>query len=369
MQSTLLRFLFITGTAATVAACSSGAAPSVPTAPIPPVSSNNGTPLLVGPYTGTFTEYNLPGAQSAPGDITVGPDGAVWFTVNTGIDRLTGGGTITSFPVPSNVIVPAAPAPGVYPGIASASGALWYGMSGIFPDDPSNADQHLIRQPISGAPTVGPLLAVDAVFQHLRAAPDGVTLWAGAISGDFGIVQHCSPVGCGETDLGAELFPGDVAVASDGDAYVTVMGLIPHDSLVLAISPSAGVLHQFTLPDGTNPMGITFGPDGALWITLEGSNSIGRLTTSGAFTQFPLPTPNANPFEIIKGTDGALWFTENAGNKIGRITTSGAITEYTVPTPNAHPSGITTCPQQCENAHERIWFTETQAGKVGEFVF
>ena len=29
--------------------------------------------------------------------------------------------------------------------------------------------------------------------------------------------------------------------------------------------------------------------------------------------------------------DGALWFCENAGNKVGRITTSGEITEFPVP--------------------------------------
>jgi streptogramin lyase len=46
-----------------------------------------------------------------------------------------------------------------------------------------------------------------------------------------------------------------------------------------------------------------------------------------AGVEFPIPTPNSQPLGITPGPDGALWFTENEGNKIGRITTAGAITE------------------------------------------
>ena len=37
------------------------------------------------------------------------------------------------------------------------------------------------------------------------------------------------------------------------------------------------------------------------------------------------------------GSDGALWFTESRGNAIGRITTSGAITEYALPAAESMP--------------------------------
>jgi hypothetical protein len=58
------------------------------------------------------------------------------------------------------------------------------------------------------------------------------------------------------------------------------------------------------------------------------SNSYGRRLPSG----------------ITVGPDGALFFTENAGNKIGRITTAGVITEFPIPTENSQPNGITTGP-------------------------
>jgi hypothetical protein len=38
-----------------------------------------------------------------------------------------------------------------------------------------------------------------------------------------------------------------------------------------------------------DPMGITAGPDGNLWFTGAGSDKIGRITTSGAVTEFQIP--------------------------------------------------------------------------------
>jgi virginiamycin B lyase len=67
------------------------------------------------------------------------------------------------------------------------------------------------------------------------------------------------------------------------------------------------------------------GPDGNLWFTYEdfttGACDIGRITTSGIATLFPIPTANSGPTDITAGPDGNVWFTEAVGN-VGRITTS-----------------------------------------------
>jgi virginiamycin B lyase len=75
---------------------------------------------------------------------------------------------------------------------------------------------------------------------------------------------------------------------------------------------------------------ITIGPDGALWFTETVIGKIGRITTSGAMTEFALPNPNSYPFGITTGSDGALWFTEVYSHTIGRITTDGSVTEFPV---------------------------------------
>jgi streptogramin lyase len=101
------------------------------------------------------------------------------------------------------------------------------------------------------------------------------------------------------------------------------------------------------------------GPDGNLWFTESAGNKIGRLTTSGSFTEFPLPTAGAVPWGITVGPDGALWFVESFGFKVGRITTGGAVTEFPLPTTNSYPRAITRGPDG------NLWFTEEGSFKVG----
>ncbi|MGZ3518991.1 MAG: virginiamycin B lyase family protein [Vulcanimicrobiaceae bacterium] len=58
---------------------------------------------------------------------------------------------------------------------------------------------------------------------------------------------------------------------------------------------------------------ITIGPDNTQAGT---TNAIARLTTSGAITEFPLPTKAAQPLGIAAGNDGAIWFAEFKASKI-----------------------------------------------------
>ena len=78
----------------------------------------------------------------------------------------------------------------------------------------------------------------------------------------------------------------------------------------------------------SGPEGITAGPDGALWFTNTGNNSIGRITTAGVVTNYT-GTGIDDPQAITAGPDGALWFTNFGNNSIGRITTTGVVTNYT----------------------------------------
>ncbi|MBC5827115.1 MAG: hypothetical protein GIW99_05465 [Candidatus Eremiobacteraeota bacterium] len=88
-------------------------------------------------------------------------------------------------------------------------------------------------------------------------------------------------------------------------------------------------------------MGITGGPDTALWFAEQSAGNIGRTTTSGAVSEYA--TPSGSPYQITTGADGALWFTEPATNNIGRITPAGAVSEFAVPSGNS-PQGIVAGP-------------------------
>lgn len=65
-------------------------------------------------------------------------------------------------------------------------------------------------------------------------------------------------------------------------------------------------------------MGLTAGPDGALWFTEPGALKIGRMTTAGAVQEFTLPSAVQDPDGIVAGPDGNLWFTDPLAISIGR---------------------------------------------------
>src|SRR5580658_7399253 len=91
---------------------------------------------------------------------------------------------------------------------------------------------------------------------------------------------------------------------------------------VCALSPAQSVsFTEFPLASGAGPLGIAYGPDGALWFTEGTANYIVRITTTGALSGDPVPQSSSGPAFIATGPDGALWFTEAKANQIGRITT------------------------------------------------
>ena len=123
---------------------------------------------------------------------------------------------------------------------------------------------------------------------------------------------------------------------------------------------TAGVVTaEYPMPAGTDsPNSITSGPDGNLWFTEGPGNAIGRITTSGVITEFPLPD-TTRVFDITAGPDGNLWFPEFDNNKIGRITPAGEITEFPIPTADSGAYGITQGPDG------NLWFTEFRNAQVG----
>jgi virginiamycin B lyase len=110
------------------------------------------------------------------------------------------------------------------------------------------------------------------------------------------------------------------------------------------------------------PSMITLGPDGACWFLERTANKIGRIDTSGRILEYSLPAKAAQGEGIAAGPDGALWFTETATDKIGRIDTSGNVSEYSIPSASrftAYPRGIVTGPDGA------LWFTEGMGNNIG----
>src|SRR5260370_16409962 len=88
-----------------------------------------------------------------------------------------------------------------------------------------------------------------------------------------------------------------------------------------AAALGAGKVTIFTSTGINDPIAIAAGPDGALWFTNHGNNSIGRITTAGAGTNYTDPSITS-PYGIAAGPDGALWFPDHFNHSSARITTT-----------------------------------------------
>jgi virginiamycin B lyase len=95
-----------------------------------------------------------------------------------------------------------------------------------------------------------------------------------------------------------------------------------------------------------DPDAITIGPDGALWFTSTGNNTIGRITATRRAASYTGPGISL-PSAITAGPEGALRFTnygdEGGSSSIGRITTNGTVASYASPE-IVDPSAITPVP-------------------------
>jgi virginiamycin B lyase len=95
-----------------------------------------------------------------------------------------------------------------------------------------------------------------------------------------------------------------------------------------------------------------------VWFTDSGNNAIVRLH-SGNTISYAIPTTSSMPMGITSGPDGALWFAESAAGKIGEVTTSGTFTEYVIPTGGSGVLSVTPGP------NNTLWFTEPNTNKIG----
>ncbi len=133
------------------------------------------------------------------------------------------------------------------------------------------------------------------------------------------------------------------------------------------ITPSVTSVYTLpTPPAAALPQGIASAPTvsncatGVIWFTEESNNSIGTLNQVAKFTTLQLPNPGSQPYGITCGPDGQIWFTEYAGNRIGRYdSSSGNFAEFTIPTSSAQATSIVL------GADGGLWFTESGTGKIG----
>lgn len=101
--------------------------------------------------------------------------------------------------------------------------------------------------------------------------------------------------------------------------------------LLLLALPAVGLsvaVQTFPVPSPTADLQrIVAGPDGALWSTEQGANNVGRITTAGQITEYPIPNnasglADTGPTDIVS-SGGGLWLLTDIGESTYRMATDG----------------------------------------------
>jgi virginiamycin B lyase len=245
---------------------------------------------------GEVTSFFLPGYGDLSGGITVGPDGNIWYT------KKFAGGIVGRLEPHGTVTEFAAGIESPRRITTGPDGCLWY--TGHHYD----GRKYIVRMTVNGDVTAFDL----------------------------------------ELDSG---FPVGITAGPDGNLWFAVTGA----NKIGRITP-AGRVTYFTTGKGS--FDITSGPDGNLWFTED--DTIGRITPTGVYTGFPIPTAGSYTYGIAAGPDGHLWFADYGNNAVGSISTSGAFSPLiATPSEISAPQDIVLSPDGL------LWFTYSNYNKIG----
>jgi streptogramin lyase len=272
----------------------------------------------------TITEFPTGNATPAPGGLTDGGDGNLWFVDTNAIGRISGNGTVKEFPI-SPALPPGADLHAVVPG---ANGVMWFDVDGMAQDiGKLTPDGKITLFPVATTTGFNP----GATPEEMTTGPDG-TVWF--------------------TDDGGGMAPTPA---------------------IGRITP-AGVIQEFTYP---NPMpqfeSVTPGNDGNIWVTDRGEHpAVAKITPDATITPYTIGAAAAQmPDGLTPGPDNKMWFTdEGTPAAIGAVPENGPATEPTTESTPANPTGIQPGSRPdaiTAGADGRLWFIDQYSTNPQEY--
>jgi streptogramin lyase len=271
--------------------------------------------------------------------LVVSPDGSVWFVeMRSGAPaefvRGTASGQMAEFPVPAQF------AAANLTLASSSSRGLWFlderHVGHITPTGEVRV-YHVVSAENESVEAVSPTTIRLSLAAVATAAPDD-SLW---LSDDSVLTGSCAiervtPGGRVSTyACTTDMNVNSIAVGQDATAWFALeptanagpsaeIGRIAPDGSVASFGRS---VHLVT------PGGLVVAPDHTAWFNdgLSG-NYIGRITTTGRITKYPVLDGAGN---LRVAPDGAVWFTigqsTGAAREIGRIGPDGQVNAYRIP--------------------------------------
>lgn len=295
--------------------------------------------------TGSVTLYPV---EAGGPSISVGPDRNLWFSVHgreIQAARITTQGAVTTYPTGTRR--------GIHSLVAGPDGNLWF---------TEHFEDVIYRMTTAGVITGRFAIPSRSEIWDITAGPDGA-LW---FTENMSQQMRCPPRDPDEPrpDGGIRIASEEVIRRPVEEPRRCETILAGHDGIGRITTD--GAVTEFPLrgpEEGTRAIAaITAGPDGALWFSEAGA--IGRITTTGQVTEFP--GEGLEPAGITAGPDGAIWFIK-APDRIGRLDPrTGSVTDFSVPGEPFMANGSGEMSDQIIAGPDgALWFTHFLAGTIG----
>ena len=114
-----------------------------------------------------------------------------------------------------------------------------------------------------------------------------------------------------------------------------------------------------------NPQQIASGPDGNVWVALQATNDIARVTPAGVVSMFPTGfIAGHGPMGVTVGGDGLIYYTDNNSCSIGRMDANGVQQGGLA----AAAGGGCNLWQMGTDGSGNVWYVDTSHNEVGYMV-
>ena len=241
---------------------------------------------------GTVNEFDLTGINDAKG-VTAGPDGNLWVTA---------GATLVRVP-PANpagqktfAVLDITDPRGITTG---PDGNLW-----------TASGDKVLRIP-PATPTAGTTFTVSGMSARDIASSGGL-LWVADFTGR---IVSLTPAGV-QTPYTVGGGPQAIGAGSGGQVLFANPGAVPQTvgRLVAGGTPLTTERPMF------DPFGIALGADGAYWVAEFAAGDLLRITPDGAVTTLPGVGVANDPREIAAGPGNTLWVSLEQSKQVARVT-------------------------------------------------
>jgi streptogramin lyase len=254
---------------------------------------------------GTLTTYTL-GPGSRPAGIVAGSDGNLWFNEPSAnrIGYITPTGDVTEFPVTNN-----GGSGGTFGITLGADDNIWF-TSGLANQIGKITPAGDVTFFSSGGATSPDSIASTPTHGLVFTAGNGAVGGTISLSGSTSTFPSYGGNGITSTSDGSVWYAGVTAYGSGSDAIIRLRRGGHEDTDVPTVFPLAA---------GSQPRGITPGPDGNVWFGDYGRHRVSRISPDGGIVEFNLGL--ASPSGITAGPDGNIWFADQNLGRIGRVLT------------------------------------------------